>query len=151
MKFFIFFTILITISKAISDSLLTGTYDPNSTVLINERRDIKEIDVLRQIINQETLIRLGVVKDVKSLMEDVKRRMEPIETMVSSLEQTVETLKYQVNTITQENNRNAFIPQGRLQEWDQMIKTMNENITDIYEYLTTGKGDPKTEERSSGL
>ncbi|XP_061190974.1 fibrinogen-like protein 1 [Saccostrea echinata] len=106
MMFSILLVIFISISQARTDSLLTGTYDPNSTSLINDRRDIREIDVLRQIINQETLIRLAVVKDVKAIVDDVssvKRSMASSETMVYTLQQTVERLQKQIDSLSQNN------------------------------------------------
>ncbi|XP_062609684.1 fibroleukin-like isoform X2 [Saccostrea cucullata] len=105
MKFAILFTILITISEAISDSLLTGSYHQNSTAaLINDRRDVKEIDVLRQLVNQETLIRVSVTNDVRAAVDDVisvKRSLLSTETTVATLLQTIETLKRQDNSLSQ--------------------------------------------------
>ncbi|XP_061191051.1 fibrinogen-like protein 1 [Saccostrea echinata] len=106
MMFSILSLLFMSISQVRTGSMLTGTNDPNSTALINERRDIKEIDVLRQIINQETLIRLAVVKDVKAVVDDissVKRSMAFRETRVSSLQQALNTLKRQVDSLIREN------------------------------------------------
>ncbi|XP_061191052.1 fibrinogen-like protein 1 [Saccostrea echinata] len=106
MMFSILFLLFMPIPQVRTGSLLTGTYDPNSTALINEIRDIKEIDVLRQIINQETLIRVAVVKDVQAVVDDlssVKRSMASSETMVSTLQQTLESLKSQVDSLNRDN------------------------------------------------
>ncbi|XP_061191048.1 fibrinogen-like protein 1 isoform X2 [Saccostrea echinata] len=106
MMFSFLFLLFMPIPQVRTGSLLTGTYDPNSTALINERRDIKEIDVLRQIINQETLIRVAVVKDVRAVVDDVrsvKRSMASSETMVSTLQQTLESLKSQVDSLNRDN------------------------------------------------
>ncbi|XP_061191045.1 fibrinogen-like protein 1 [Saccostrea echinata] len=106
MMFSILLLIFVPKSEAKTGSLLTGTYDPNSTALINERRDIQEIDVLRQIINQETLICLAVVKDVKAVVDDVssvKRSMESTVTIVSSLQPALNTLKRQVDFLIRDN------------------------------------------------
>ncbi|XP_061190490.1 angiopoietin-2-like [Saccostrea echinata] len=122
MKSVFLFTIFITICKAMVSSLLTGTNNPNSTALINDRREIKEIDVLRQIINQETLIRLARVRDVKALVEDVtsvKRSIGSTKAIISSLQQAIETLKRQLGTLSQEQKRE--------------IQKIEQNIADIYE------------------
>ncbi|XP_061190543.1 fibroleukin-like [Saccostrea echinata] len=106
MMFSILLLLFMSISQVRTGSMLTGTFNPNSTALINERRDIKEIDVLRQIINQETLICLAVVKDVKAAVDDVsfvKRSMASTETMASSLQQALKTLKSQVDSFIQNN------------------------------------------------
>ncbi|XP_062614320.1 uncharacterized protein LOC134276055 [Saccostrea cucullata] len=127
MKFSIFFTIVITISEVISDSLLTGTYDPNSTALINDRRDVKEIDVLRQLVNQETLIRVSMVNDVKSVVDDVtsvKRNLTSTETMVVTLLQTIESLKSEVATLRQDDTLSQ-----KIEKLKRQIDTLNKNNT----------------------
>ncbi|XP_061190497.1 fibrinogen-like protein 1 [Saccostrea echinata] len=100
MKVFIHLIISITISYTIC------VCDYNSTIWI-KKRHTKEIDVLRQIINQETLIRLAVVKNVKVVVDDVssvKLRMASTEKIVSTLQQTVESLKRQVATLSQDDS-----------------------------------------------
>ncbi|XP_062616887.1 angiopoietin-2-like isoform X2 [Saccostrea cucullata] len=77
------------------------------SAIINERRDIQEIDVLRQLINQETLIRVSVVNAVRAAVDDVtslKRNMASTETTVSSLERALNGLKVQVDSLTQDKN-----------------------------------------------
>ncbi|XP_061190557.1 fibrinogen-like protein A [Saccostrea echinata] len=106
MMFSILLLLFISIQQVRTGSFLTGTYDPNSTALINERSNIKEIDVLRQIINQETLIRLAVVKDVKAIVDDVssvKRSIASTETMIFSLQKALNTLKSQVDSLIRDN------------------------------------------------
>ncbi|XP_062618098.1 angiopoietin-related protein 7-like [Saccostrea cucullata] len=91
------------IHHVLAASLLTGTNDPNS--LIHDRREIKEIDVLRQLINQETLIRFSIVKDVKATVDDVnsvKRNVASTETQFSSLQQTLNGLKNQVDSLAKD-------------------------------------------------
>ncbi|XP_062609969.1 fibrinogen-like protein A [Saccostrea cucullata] len=120
MKFAILFTILIIISEAKSDSLLTGTYNPNSTL-----RDVKEIDVLRQLVNQETLIRVSVVNDIRAAVNDVssvKRSLEVTETTVTTLLQTIATLKREVATLRQDDSLSQKIEKLKMQ-----IDTLNQN------------------------
>ncbi|XP_061165584.1 CD209 antigen-like protein C [Saccostrea echinata] len=103
MKFFIVFAILITIYKTKTTSLLTGTLAQNTTVLINEKQEIKEIDVLRQIINQETIIRLALVKDVKAVVDD----MDSLKTRIASSETAVKSLNENVTNIHKDLNNNS--------------------------------------------
>ncbi|XP_062619548.1 angiopoietin-2-like [Saccostrea cucullata] len=124
MKFVIVTILFVTISNT------TGVYDQNSTV--------KEIDVLRQIINQETLIRLALVKDVRSLVDEVSsmnRTMTSTETMTSTLQHTVETMKRQLNILTQENKKIARNYQKSILEFDQKLTSLSENVTSIHQYL----------------
>ncbi|XP_062609639.1 fibrinogen-like protein 1 [Saccostrea cucullata] len=102
MMFLVLVLLFISIPQVRTGSLLTGTNDPNSTALYNNRRDVQEIDVLRQIINQETLIRVSLVNDVRAAVDDVnsvKRNMTSTETTVSSLQQTLNGLKSQVDSL----------------------------------------------------
>ncbi|XP_062566928.1 fibrinogen-like protein 1 [Saccostrea cucullata] len=120
MKFAILFTILIIISEAKSDSLLTGTYNPNSTL-----RDVKEIDLLRQLVNQETLIRVSVVNDIRAAVNDVsfiKRSMEVTETTVATLLQTIATLKREVATLRQDDSLSQ-----KIEKLKRQIDTLNQN------------------------
>ncbi|XP_061190535.1 fibroleukin-like [Saccostrea echinata] len=127
-------------------SLLTGTYDPNSTALINERRDIKEIDVLRQIINQETLIRLAVLKDVKTVVDDIsylRRSVASTETMSSSLQQALNTLKRQVDSLRQDKTgaQKAEILQRQVDTLRRENKVLAERIENLERQIEINKSN----------
>lgn len=139
MKSVFLFIYSIAICKASAASLLTGTEDTNSSVLVLDRREMKDIDVLRQLINQETLIRLAVVKNVDALIEEVsylKRSMESAETIISTLQQAVEMLKPQSGTPSQELTRDdkkcSMNVQQQIQKVEEKLK---EDIADIYEIV----------------
>ncbi|XP_062603442.1 fibrinogen-like protein 1 isoform X1 [Saccostrea cucullata] len=86
-------------------------------IQINNRREIKEIDILRQIINQETLIRVSVVKDVRAVVDDVrslKQSMASTKSMLTTLQRTLELLKKQVDSLGQDNTLSKAI--GTLQK-----------------------------------
>ncbi|XP_062574947.1 fibrinogen-like protein 1, partial [Saccostrea cucullata] len=134
------FTILVlffmSISQVRTASLLTGTNDQNSTALISDRRDIKEIDVLRQIINQETLIRVAVVRDVKEVVDDVsflKISLTSTENMVSSQQQAFNTLKRQVNSLTQD--KTLEVKTETLQIEVETLTNQNQILTQRLENL----------------
>ena len=64
------------------------------------------MDFLRQMINQETVIRLALVKNVQALVGDViqmKKSITTSELTISSLQQTVGNLNRRVDSLEQEN------------------------------------------------
>ncbi|XP_062602016.1 angiopoietin-2-like isoform X2 [Saccostrea cucullata] len=139
MKSVFLFIYSIAICKARAASLLTGTEDTDSSVLVLDRREMKDIDVLRQLINQETLIRIAVVKNLNAVIEDVsylKRSIQSAETIISTLQQDIETLKTQSGTPSQEQTRDdkkcSMNVQQQIQKVEEKLK---EDIADIYEIV----------------
>ncbi|XP_062601060.1 paramyosin-like, partial [Saccostrea cucullata] len=129
--------LFITYSGALS--LLTDNEDSNSTTLI-DKENINNLKVLWQMINQETVIRLALVKNVHVLMNDVdsiKQNLVSSDTTVTNLQQTIQTLKTQVGALQQENKRLAddnIRFQKQIQEFQEKFTKVDENITDIYEH-----------------
>lgn len=66
-----------------------------------------DLSILRQMINQETVTRLPLVKNVNALVNDynlMKQSLAGSETRVTGQQETIDALKIQVNSLQQENN-----------------------------------------------
>lgn len=66
-----------------------------------------DLSILRQMINQETVTRLPLVKNVNALVNDynlMKQSLAGSETRVTGQQQTIDALKIQVDSLQQENN-----------------------------------------------
>ncbi|XP_062572165.1 fibroleukin-like [Saccostrea cucullata] len=100
-------------------SLLTSTNDQNATALINEGNDAKDIDILRQLVNQETLIRVSVVNDVRTALDDV-----------NSVKKNMEILQRKVDSLTEEQKRVNSNCQEKIQDLE---KRFSKKIAEIYE------------------
>ncbi|XP_061177352.1 uncharacterized protein LOC133186087 [Saccostrea echinata] len=107
------------------------------------------------MINQETVIRLALVKNVHVLMNDVdsiKRNIASSDTTVSNLQQMIETLKTQVYTLQQENKKLADDNKElrkQTQEFQEHFTKVDENITVIYEHQQVT--EIKNEEKRQAL
>jgi spore coat protein CotH len=51
-------------------SLLLDSESQNTTHSIETVTEVKNMDVFRQVLNQETIIRMGIVKDIHVLIKD---------------------------------------------------------------------------------
>lgn len=139
MKLLRFCAVLAVFIKAETYSPLTDIEDQNSTALEANRREIKDVDVLRQIINQETVIRLALTKNVHALLNDIqtmKRNMVSTETTVSSLQQTIAALKIRMDTLQQENQKlkdGNMKCHRKIEEFEDHFNIVDKNITTITE------------------
>ncbi|XP_061193473.1 uncharacterized protein LOC133201698 [Saccostrea echinata] len=89
-------------------SILTDNSGQNITQLDINDIDSKNVDVFRQLLNQETIIRIALVKNVHSLMKDMvdlKQSMETLETSQQKTEVEVTALRHEVNELKRENER----------------------------------------------
>ncbi|XP_062620091.1 fibroleukin-like [Saccostrea cucullata] len=123
--FLVLVLIFMSVSKIRTASLLTGTNDQNSTALINERNGVKEIDILRQLVNQETRIRVSVVNDVMAALDDV-----------NSVKKNIEMLQRKVDSLTEEQKRVNSNCQEKIQELE---KRFTKKIAEIYEDVKLNK------------
>ena len=107
-------------------SILTDQENKTSTTLERKEHAWSDVDFLRQMINQETVIRLSLVKNVQALVSDVnlmKKSITTIEMTISALQQTIETLNVRMDSLEKENKR---------------LKESNNNYQDIvYDLKTT--------------
>ena len=107
-------------------SILTDQENKTSTTLEGKEHAWSDVDFLRQMINQETVIRLSLVKNVQALVSDVnlmKKSITTIEMTISALQQTIETLNVRMDSLEKENKR---------------LKESNNNYQDtVYDLKTT--------------
>ncbi|XP_062571327.1 uncharacterized protein LOC134233381 isoform X2 [Saccostrea cucullata] len=113
-------------------SILTDGNTKNSTELDFGSLDTKHVDVFRQLLNQETLIRMTLVKNVHALMKDMVSLQQSLvssESEMSSLKETttreIAELKKEVRSLKLENNRLS-----------NKVTICNENIESLKENLT---------------
>ena len=88
-----------------SDDILQSSANPNKA-----DTDVKNIDVFRQLLNQETIIRMNLEQKVQQMMADLSTLKERTEaggkTCMNQLpsEQEIRELKVQVEWLKTENN-----------------------------------------------
>nr|XP_022295454.1 paramyosin-like [Crassostrea virginica] len=139
-----FFSLLIsTFARAPAfSSLLTDAENKTSTTL-EGKHAWNDVDFLRQMINQETVIRLSLVKNVQALVSDVnlmKKSLTTSEMTISALQQTIETLSTRVDSLEEENKRlkkSSVDHQERIHDLETTLETINESVNSLNENLDT--------------
>ncbi|XP_062567279.1 uncharacterized protein LOC134229549 [Saccostrea cucullata] len=114
-------------------SVLTDSVQ-NVTQLDTTDIDSKNLDVVRQLLNQETIIRIALMKNVHSLMKDMvdlKQSMEKLETSQQRTEIKLTTLQQEVNELKRENE-NLRLENRRHEE---TIGETKENFTEMHEHI----------------
>ncbi|XP_062598742.1 uncharacterized protein LOC134260170 [Saccostrea cucullata] len=113
-------------------SVLTDGNIKNSTDLDFGSLDTKHVDVLRQLLNQETLIRMTLVKNVHALMKDMVSLQQSLvssESEMSSLKDTttreITELKKEVRSLKLEKNRLS----SKVTRYNENIESLKENLT----------------------
>lgn len=117
--------------------------DNNKTTTLQENKtpDCYEISFLRQMINQETVIRLALVKNVHALVNDIsilKESFAASETKISELQRTVDTLNIQVNSLQQENGqlkKSSLISQAKSIELETKFQNVSDNVSALHGQL----------------
>ncbi|XP_062619639.1 uncharacterized protein LOC134281186 [Saccostrea cucullata] len=104
MNAFICFTLMIFVYSTHCLSELTDSDSRNTT----DSGGIKNSDVFRQLLNQETLIRMSMGKNVHGLMKDMvtlKQSLVSSESEISTLKRTTTELKKELEKLKKENER----------------------------------------------
>nr|XP_022292212.1 uncharacterized protein LOC111103318 [Crassostrea virginica] len=123
-------------------SLLTDAENKTSTTL-EGKHAWNDVDFLRQMINQETVIRLSLVKNVQALVSDVnlmKKSLTTSEMTISALQQTIETLNVRVDSLEEENKRlkeSSVDYQERIHDLETTLETVNKSVNSLNENLDT--------------
>nr|XP_011427112.2 paramyosin isoform X2 [Crassostrea gigas] len=139
-------------AEFISSSLTDGE-NKSSTSLETKDQESNELSILRQMINQETVIRLALVKNVHALVNDVtlmKKSLAASEARVTGQQQTIDALKIQVNSLQQENNElknSSRINEARIMELETKLQTVNENYGTLYDELNVIQKDSDDKRR----
>ncbi|XP_065928372.1 uncharacterized protein [Magallana gigas] len=122
-------------------SFLTDGENKTSTSLEVKDQEWNDLSILRQMINQETVIRLALVKNVHALVSDVylmKKSFAASETTISGLQQTIEALNTLVYSLQKENSElksSSIISQTRMMEFETRIQTLNESVSSLHDKL----------------
>jgi regulator of replication initiation timing len=103
--------ILAVIVRSATLSALTDGNMQNSTIQDLAGIDVKNVDVFRQLLNQETIIRMTLVKNVHALMKDMLTLKEnlavteqKLSTLQTSTDRQISELKTKVQSLERENN-----------------------------------------------
>lgn len=117
--------------------------DNNKTTTLQENKtpDCYEISFLRQMINQETVIRLALVKNVHALVNDIsilKESFAASETKISELQRTVDALNIQVSSLQQENGqlkKSSLTSQAKSMELETKFQNVSDNVSTLHGQL----------------
>ena len=97
-KTYIFLALIVALPPIFGLSVLTGSDSQNTTYPEETVREVKNFDVLRELLNQETIIRMRMTKDMLSLKQSLVGE-------VSTLKQTTIELKKELHHLERENER----------------------------------------------
>ncbi|XP_065927337.1 putative uncharacterized protein MYH16 [Magallana gigas] len=135
MKVVCILAILLSLSDAEPiSSFLTDGENKTSTSLESKDQEWNDLSILRQMINQETVIRLALVKNVHALVNDVtslKQSLATSETKISEQQRTITSL-IQKNRELENSSR---ISEARLTDLETRLQTVNENVSTLHEQL----------------
>lgn len=80
---------LVGIVQTSTNSMLTDDETKNLTSLNLDSLDSRNVDIVRQLLNQETLIRMTLVKNVHALMKDMltlQEKLTAVENRISKID-----------------------------------------------------------------
>lgn len=80
---------LVGIVQTSTNSMLTDDETKNLTSLNLDSLDSRNVDIFRQLLNQETLIRMTLVKNVHALMKDMltlQEKLTAVENRISKID-----------------------------------------------------------------
>lgn len=135
-------------------SFLTDGENKTSTSLEIKEQEWNDLSILRQMINQETVIRLALVKNVHALVSDVnlmKKSFAASETTISGLQQTIKALNTLVYSLQKENSEfknSSIISQTRMMEFETRLHILNESVSFLHDKLNVNQmeSDKKRQE-----
>ncbi|XP_062590536.1 myosin-2 heavy chain, non muscle-like isoform X5 [Saccostrea cucullata] len=115
-------------------SIFTDSSGNSSSLLDMSDPDSKNTDVFRQLLNQETIIRMSLVKNVHALMKDMldlKKSMETLETSQQKTDIEMATLKQEVDKLKRENQRLEL----ENRQYEETFRIVAENFTKVDEHI----------------
>ncbi|XP_078323733.1 uncharacterized protein LOC111103252 [Crassostrea virginica] len=128
-------------SQSATVSMLTDDILSNRTNSDVSEINVKNADVFRQLLNQETLIRMTMVKNVHSLMKDMltlQENMAKAENKITgiqtSTDQEILELKKQVEWLKKENDdlkNYSVVQDNEIVQLKETLKTVNNTLTDV--------------------
>ena len=133
--------VLIVGINSASVSFLTDEHSSNRTNSNVTEINVKNVDVFRQLLNQETLIRMTMVKNVHSLMKDMLTLQEnlaktdnKITGIQTSTDQEILELKKQVEWLKKENadlKNNSVVQDNEIAQLKETLKNVTNTLTEV--------------------
>ena len=124
-----------------SVSFLTDDHSSNRANSNVSEINVKNVDVFRQLLNQETLIRMTMVKNVHSLMKDMLMLQEnmakadnKITGIQTSTDQEILELKKQVEWLKKENadlKNNSVVQDNEIAQLKETLKNVTNTLTEV--------------------
>ena len=133
--------VLIVGINSASVSVLTDDHSSNRTNSNVSEINVKNVDVFRQLLNQETLIRMTMVKNVHSLMKDMLTLQEnlaktdnKITGIQTSTDEEILELKKQVEWLKRENGdlkNKSVVQDNEIVQLKETLKNVNNTLTEV--------------------
>ncbi|XP_022291583.1 uncharacterized protein LOC111102925 [Crassostrea virginica] len=133
--------VLIVGINSASVSFLTDEHSSNRTNSNVTEINVKNVDVFRQLLNQETLIRMTMVKNVHSLMKDMLTLQENLAKtdnkmtgIQTSTDEEILELKKQVEWLKKENDdlkNNSVVQDNEIVQLKETLKNVNNTLTEV--------------------
>nr|XP_022291263.1 uncharacterized protein LOC111102706 [Crassostrea virginica] len=122
-------------------SLLTDEIPHNSTSVNMNEISAKNVDVFRQLLNQETLIRMTMVKNVHSLMKDMvtlQQNLAEAENKISSIhsstDREISELNKEVERLKIENDplkNSSNVHENEIMRLKENLENVTHNLADV--------------------
>ncbi|XP_048769635.2 uncharacterized protein LOC125675853 [Ostrea edulis] len=126
--------VLISFMQSFAFSVLTDNKNNNVTQLDVSGLDSENVDVFRQLLNQETLIRMALVKNVHALMKDMvdlKQIMKTLEATQQKTDLEVTNLQQEVDSMKRENQKLDL----ENRKCEDTLNTVKQNFTQINDHF----------------
>ena len=122
-------------------SILTDEIPQNSTSVNINEISAKNVDVFRQLLNQETLIRMSLVKNVHTLMKDMvtlQQNLAEAENKISSIQSStdreISELNKEVERLKIENDalkNSSNVHENEIMRLKENIENVTHNLADV--------------------
>ncbi|XP_078316992.1 uncharacterized protein LOC111103840 isoform X1 [Crassostrea virginica] len=127
--------------QSVTVSKLTDEVSQNSTYHNLNEINAKNVDVFRQLLNQETLIRINLVKNVHALMKDMLTLQEKltetegkISRMKTTTDDEISELKKQVEFLKVENaalKNKTTVDEKEIMVLKEKLENVSKTLTDV--------------------
>ena len=133
--------VFIAVVRSAAVSILTDEVSQNSTYPNENEIIAKNVDVFRQLLNQETIIRMNLVKNVHILMKDMltlKEKLSDAEEQISGIRtstvQEISDLNKQVELLKVENaalNNKTAVDEKEIMILKEKLENVSNTLTDV--------------------
>ncbi len=134
--------LLISRVKTSTISMLTDDETTNLTSLNLDSLDSRNVDVFRQLLNQETLIRMTLVKNVHALMKDMLTLQEKLTVAENKISKIQTSTDHEISVLRKEidilQTNNSFL-KNHSAFCKNDLEKLNENLDNVTKSLTDVK------------